>query len=396
MKVLLVFLLIIGSTPAFAALPIPEIDLPDIPFMPSLEPTPTPVPDPPKEKVVEEVKPDPIAEQNAREEAKKLQAEIVIARDNLLDAENNVRLKEAEILSRESIMNVAEKDYKDAKVLYDKNPDESKRVTVETNLAKMNSAITNFNSSIIELRAVKDQVLTLKNNLISLEAQIVEVKEDKSAFKKISLSDAPKTIGVILSNSCLTMLKAGIYTVCPSYEALMSLGLDTSLPVSGEFYYDKFEVYKRGDSLIRNDHLMYNLQEYNIIIDPSTVMKEKIALITITPNLGTYLLAADMEKIGNKRVYHTDRYISDCKDGTITASTWTETLDDTIFFMRNGCQGFLGGTVIEIEDPVTVTNIVESGKWKFDTWLAQVKEDYKVNRIGLDVNENPAVYEDED
>jgi hypothetical protein len=64
--------------------------------------------------------------------------------------------------------------------------------------------------------------------------------------------------------------------------------------------------------------------------------------------------------------------------------------------MRNGCEGYLGGTVIEVEDPVTETDIAESSKWKYDQWLANIKEEYKEYKIGGDDNTNPSVTEDED
>jgi hypothetical protein len=115
-------------------------------------------------------------------------------------------------------------------------------------------------------------------------------------------------------------------------------------------------------------------------------MFDRIATITIQPNLGIYTMAADMNKIDNKRILYTDRYIEDCYRATITADTWLNTIDDTLFFMRNGCEGFLGGTVIEIEDPVTVTDIAESSKWKYDEWVKQVKESAT----------NPATIQDED
>lgn len=336
MKFLLVFLLIVAFTPAFA-----------------------------------EVTRDTIDNQ---------QSEAVNLRDELEKAERLLPSKEAQVLQNESLFNIAEKNEKD----------ESTTDTIK----KLNEAAIVLEDSIVNLEALYDSIREIKNKIIALDE---DIKDNKVDFKISKTGqNAPKTIVIVLSGSCLTMIKAGIDGVCPDYETLMALNLDTSIPESGSFYYDDNDVYKRGKPLLRNDHLLYDLNSYNIIIDPSTTMFERTASITISPNLGIYLMGDSLKKLDNTRVLHTDRYVENCKHATITASTWLDTIDDTIFFMRNGCEGYLGGSVIEVEDPVTVTNIAESSKWKYDTWLAKVKEDYKENKIGLDVNENPAVTEDED
>jgi hypothetical protein len=353
--------------PGLPGLPDPKVEVPET------EPVPDPEPEPEPEvidtrKVV------------SRETIDKQKQELAELRIKLSSLTTDRVLKEAEILSLESKYNLAEKKYKDDKL--------------EVDETAMNTAEVNFVASKNELIIINNSIRDTNNQILALEKTVIN---SKTKFTNDKSKRSPKTIGIVLGGTCLTMLKAQIEnTKCPSYEFLMALNIDTSDYRSGSFGWDKNNVYTRGAALLKNDHLLYDFNDYNVIIDPSATMSTRIATITIQPNLGIYTMAADMDKVDNKRVLHTDRYIEDCYRATITASTWLSTIDDTIFFMRNGCEGYLGGTVIEVEDPVTETNVAESSKYKYDQWLANIKEEYKEYKIGGDDNTNPSVTEDED
>jgi peptidoglycan hydrolase CwlO-like protein len=395
-KSLLVFLIILSIplVSVHAAL-LEDILPPGLPGLPGLPdpkvevPETVPVPDPePEPEIIDTRK---IVSRATIDAQKKELAELRI---KLSDLSSDKILKEAEISALESKYNIAEKKYKDSKTVYDKNPDESKRVTMVNDETAMNTAKDNLVTAQDELKIIQDSIRDTNNQIIGLSETVTN---SKVKFTNDKSKRSPKTIGIVLGGTCITMLKAQIEnTKCPSYEFLMALNLDTSDYRSGSFDYDN-GFYHRGAPLLKNDHLLYDFNDYNVIIDPSATMSTRIATITIQPNLGIYTLAADMDKVDNKRVLHTDRYIQDCYRATITASTWLSTIDDTLFFMRNGCEGYLGGTVIEIEDPVTVTNIAESSKWKYDEWLSSVKELSKQNLIGKNLTGfNPSVIEDED
>lgn len=372
----------LGSVPEVGGVPNIVDDLIPGFFPGEKEPIPEPVPDP-----IEEIIPEGFEgadetdtrQEVSREQIDNQKRELADLRIKLNDLTQDRTLKEAEILSLESKYNLAEKKYKDDKI--------------DDNETAMNTAEQNFIGAKNELIVINDQIRDTNNKILSLEKTVINTKAKFSSDKS---KKSPKTIGIVLSGTCLTMLKAQIEnTKCPSYEFIMALNLDTSDYRSGSFGWDENTVYTRGDPLVQNDHLLYDFNDYNVIVDPSATTVTRIATITISPNLGVYTLAADMNKIDNKRVLHTDRYVEDCYRATITADTWLNTIDDTLFFMRNGCEGYLGGTVIEVEDPVTETNIAESSKWKYDEWLANI--DTTQNLIGKNMTvTNPSVIEDED
>ena len=191
------------------------------------------------------------------------------------------------------------------------------------------------------------------------------------------------------------MLKNNITTACPTYAGLLALNLDSSKKESGIFSFFN-GYYHRGSPLLKNDDKLYDLNSYNIIIDPSPVMTKRIKTITIQPSLNNFLLDDGSIKINNTRIIHKDRYVDNCSHATISAVTWINTLSDTINYLRNGCVGTLLNSVDNFTDSTTVTDITTSAKWKHDQWIKEAKEKYKTSHIGSRENgTNKATIEDE-
>mgnify|MGYP001427311115 CR=1 FL=1 len=273
-----------------------------------------------------------------------------------------------------------------------------------TNSQKLaNANHVNYPSETARLALVEagKNLATAKKNYD--EAKLVKKNEDArmdSINKEIQqldkqFKDAKKTedntykefnsVGVNLSATCIILLKNNMTTTCPDYRTVLALNLDNSHKYSGNFsYYDGY--FHRNKALVKNDYTLYDFGKYNIIIDPSHSVKERIRMITIQPNFNSYLLIDDMHKSNNTRIVHKDRYVDSCNQAYINADTWLETLSDTINYLRGGCTGTLLNTLDEIHDNVTKQHIDTSSKWKHDKWLEQVKKTYKVSHIGSNEN----------
>jgi hypothetical protein len=191
------------------------------------------------------------------------------------------------------------------------------------------------------------------------------------------------------------MLKNDMKTTCPTFATIMALNLDTSKKESGSFsFYDGY--YHRGDPLLKNDYKMYDFEKYNVIVDPSPAMMQRVKMIIISPSLSNYLLSDDLTKVNNTRIIHKDRYVDNCKEATISSKTWLDTIGDTVNYLRSGCTGTLLNTIDTFTDNSTITKIEQSSKWKHDQWLKGIKESHKQLMINKDNSTNKSVIEDED
>ncbi len=249
------------------------------------------------------------------------------------------------------------------------------------------------------------QLLTDRSDIIKFikqfEKQLVEDKKQIKVESKFDYSQYTKLIGIELSNTCITMIKNNFTTTCPSYEEL--IGLDSSITeYSGEFittdgffHRDRTE-YKNSWKLYEDDPII------RIIVDPPVGMSERIKMIVLKPNFGTYILTDSKQQesefeniittvngtftkekkvisILNQtqhygRILYHDRYVDNCKDATINADVWESLLPQTIHHLRTDCEYTSFNNKEIIYPNYTSIDLRDSPSYKYRAWIDQVKE----------------------
>jgi hypothetical protein len=185
-----------------------------------------------------------------------------------------------------------------------------------------------------------------------------------------------QTIGIQLSQTCQTMLKNNVTTTCPSYEDLVNLGWDDSLPGSGEFEYDN-GFYHRGIPMYKNVHELYRYDDYHILIDPPSSIASRTKIIIINPTLPEYIPLGEYKKEDHQRIVAKDRYVADCKEATITSDNWQFMISDTIYYLRNGCTHTNFEELTVIDDYISTMDRTTSKQYKHDRWIEESIEKCK-------------------
>lgn len=186
-----------------------------------------------------------------------------------------------------------------------------------------------------------------------------------------------QTISIQLSQSCQAMLKNNVTTTCPSYEDLVKLGWDDSLPGSGEFEYDENNFYHRGTPIYKNVHELYRYDDYHILIDPPSSVASRTKMIIINPTLPEYIPLGEYVKEDHKRVIAKDRYVSNCKEATITSDNWEFMISDTVYYLRNGCTHTNFDEITVIEDYISSMDRTTSKQYKHNKWVEESIEKCK-------------------
>ena len=313
---------------------------------------------------------------------RELQKEIESLKTNLFEIDRNLQTSEWGV-------KLANDEQDKAKLNHKMRPSEPTRLELEAAIKKLDEAT----------KLHDDNKKTREDILFKLDEANRKLGELKPKLKEIALTKkngkvGVQTVGIMLSNTCIAMLKNNLTTNCPSYETLMSFNWDTSKSQSGSFVF-KNGYYHRDTPLVKNDYKLYSLNDYNIIMDPSPSMIQHIKTITISQNLESYLLPSDLVKVNNTRTIHKDRYVDSCTHGIISADTWQQTLSDTIQYLRGGCTTTLLGVVDAKQDETTIQDISTSSKYKHDQWIKEIKETHKQLMIGKDNSTNRSTIEDE-
>lgn len=182
--------------------------------------------------------------------------------------------------------------------------------------------------------------------------------------------------GIILDQSCLTMLKNNVTSDCPTYEEINSIFPDTSARnIIGEFGY-KDGIYQRLPSQYLNSAGYYVLGTDNIIfIDPPFKLYKSINVITIRANLDDYKLKGSQSY--NDEEYSltlgTGRYMNGCRLAYIDASQWMFLLGDTFYYMQNNCDPKFtnfNSTKTTYLNKVT-HDLRTSYKYKLEQWIKE-------------------------
>ncbi len=194
-------------------------------------------------------------------------------------------------------------------------------------------------------------------------------------------------IGIILSNSCIVLVKSGS-DLCPSYQDLMIF--DNSIPAySGEFK-EVNGFYKRMPPKLPNSMGFYQYDPtFRIFVDPPKVAN--LPLITIETKLTEYHISGqlkvneikdyslkDSKATKSARSYSHTWYVdSTCSYGTVTARDWKTVLPAVINYMKADCDPNkinIGNIGLDIKD-LTAHDITTSAKWKLDKLYETIKRD---------------------
>lgn len=306
------------------------------------------------------------------------------------DLRQDAREQEVKIFDFERKLERAEKNLKDAKADYRDDTKESTRLKLVDAEDDLKEAKDNLAEALEDKKIIAANISKTNKAIQDAEKILKEKVAQGKEYKDFN------SIGIRLSQTCITLIKNNMSSTCPDYRILQELDFDTSHKYSGEIKF--FDGYWHREPFLKNDHMIYDLKdEYNIFLDPSGDISQRVRMITITSGFNQYLLAEDLKKHNDVRTIHKDRFVSDCNDALINANTWLETLADTINYLRTGCKGTLLNTVEEFTDEKTHTDIDTSFRTKHNEWLAEVKEKYKISYLGSnEEGSNKSVIQDED
>lgn len=208
--------------------------------------------------------------------------------------------------------------------------------------------------------------------------------------------------GIVLSKSCITMIKNNLTTNCPGYDEILALFPDnTNQRTSGEFSYID-GIFQRGSPKYLNP-----IQEYvyrdsiTLWIDPPGTVINKIKTIVIHPSVPEYKIKIESTRMDDYNItFGIDRWINpNCTEANITAKDWIFLTGDTLNYMQHNCDPKFTNfdSTITKSFEKSYQNLAHSSKHKLADFVKEAKEKYKVSYIGSnDVNENKSVIEDED
>jgi len=193
---------------------------------------------------------------------------------------------------------------------------------------------------------------------------------------QLGISLGSHSIGIILSNTCLILLKNNLSTTCPTYEVLAQLD-SSNRAISGDFSY-KDGFYSRDKPMLEKSYNWYafdGVDTWRIFVDPPQEYLSRVKLITIENNFDVFIDRADRKIVNRTIIQYHDRYIDNYWDSTINSDKWEMLIPDTIFYIRNGCTGhtdFDNKEYIYLNH--TKMDYTTSQKYKHDQWIKNVIE----------------------
>ncbi len=199
-----------------------------------------------------------------------------------------------------------------------------------------------------------------------------------------------KAIGIILSKSCLALIKSGMNSTCPGYDRLMSLD-NSNQKFSGKFVL-KDGILQRGTpSYLKSDLTAYRYNStFFIFVDPPKTSKNLLPLITIEASLPEFHMTdqyaiteikesnlIDAKATKTQRLYFKDRWVDrGCVNASISSKGGMELLVDTINYMKQDCNPNytnIKTLFAEIRN-VTTHDISGTYKWKLDKQYQYIKD----------------------
>ncbi len=188
-------------------------------------------------------------------------------------------------------------------------------------------------------------------------------------------------LGIVLSDTCLSLLKINASTNCPTYEEILILYPDTSNHKwSGGFDYID-GILQREITTFNNHFEFYRYDSVSITwIDPPSDILEKIPLITISASTFEYKIPFQNITNSSVSIGH-DRYVSSkCDEALISAENWLFLLGDTIQLMAHDCdEEFTNFNEVKLRTwERTQHDIKTSMKWQLDKWIQETKINCKL------------------
>lgn len=264
-----------------------------------------------------------------------------------------------------------------AKQNYDRNPVEETRVVLE-------ETRTEYENLDLEIQSLRTSFETFLDSIYDLENKIHELTQDIATLQKTTQvskvsSRGANHYGIVLSNTCITMIKNNLDSNCPTYEELNTIFPDTSnRQVSGDFVF-KDGYFQRDITSMKNHLNYYSFQDRVVTwIDPPGDILNNIHVITIETSLPEYKIEKLSHSLDHNTIYlgH-DRHVDTrCNKASITATDWLFLTGDTMRFMSNDCDPKFTtfDHVKTVLQEKTEFDISTSYKWKLDSWLAEIKE----------------------
>jgi len=223
---------------------------------------------------------------------------------------------------------------------------------------------------------IKVSVLDSTNHDIDLAPPLERLVTVQSDSEKNRFLEA--YTGILLGNTCITMIKNNLATNCPTYEDLLSVFTDTSnRKVSGDFVVK--DGYLHRDTSPHHNQVEYYRTETKelMFIDPPSDMLEYMKLIIIEPSITEYKIAGQTIT-NNTLVFGTARLEnSDCSEVRITTSDWYLLLGDTVNYMKHNCdKAFTNYDTIKKKSwPRTTHDITTTYKYQYDLWVKNAIEE---------------------
>ena len=183
--------------------------------------------------------------------------------------------------------------------------------------------------------------------------------------------------GIVLDNTCLTMIRNNVSSDCPTYEDIITLFPDTSIrDVSGDFGYTD-GIYQRFPTKWTNSFEYYRFSNTSLLfVDPPPETRTRINLIEIKANLDDYLLRGKIKSynpIDHTLTLGYGRYVDSCRTAYVDASQWSYLVGDSIQYMSGGCTDnsttFNSKKITYLNK--TKHDIATSYKWKLEQWYKE-------------------------
>ena len=196
----------------------------------------------------------------------------------------------------------------------------------------------------------------------------------------IVVQEAHADYSIILSNTCLTSIKANLSTNCPTYEELNILYPDTSKPeISGGFV--DWPYYHREPAPYKEHYEYYKQMGLTktVWLDPPADIVEGMPRIIIAASDFTYKIT-DQNVTDSSIIVGKNRYVSStCTYIIISATNWFYLLGDSINYLLHDCQPAYTNfnEKITIEWERTIHDITTSAKYQLDKWIKESKEKAK-------------------
>lgn len=206
----------------------------------------------------------------------------------------------------------------------------------EQALKDLTDAQTRLKDANVKLQATINSRNQIISDINTLEGKLKELREaPEPRAKNIGY------FGIVLDNTCLTMIRNNITSDCPTYEDIITLFPDTSnRVVTGDFKYHN-GIYQRTPTKLSDSFEFYRgFSDSLIFVDPPHDYFKSIRLVEIKANLDAYKLpnAEAYNATANTLKVGYGRYVDSCRLAYIDSGQWSYLLGDTISYLSSGCQ----------------------------------------------------------